>query len=232
MNLNFHFGWNFVKCYLGQMNKLYFLLFLLTGSLMAQNDAESILKKSIQYHDPEGVWSSLQATFFYKDSRPDGSEREASFRLDNANRKWTLNRSDEEIYEIEHDEAKVLKGDKDAARGVMLRNYYLYLWGLPMKLQDESTPEITQAEDEEIEGQKVDVLRVAYEKETYYFSFDQQFGRMLQYRFYKDEEAGIGEVIKLNGEVDFNGLKIPKERSWYTLPEMKYLGTDILERIE
>ncbi len=101
-----------------------------------------------------------------------------------------------------------------------------------MKLKDESTPAITRAPDEEVAGQQAHVLRVAYEKETYYFSLDQETGRMLQYRFYKDEAAGKGELITLEDEVVFKGLRIPKRRSWFALPEMKYLGTDILDRIE
>jgi len=55
---------------------------------------------------------------------------------------------------------------------------------------------------------------------------------MIEYRFYKDEAAGKGELITLEDEIIFNGLKIPQKRSWYTLPEMKYLGTDILDKIE
>ena len=55
---------------------------------------------------------------------------------------------------------------------------------------------------------------------------------MLQYKFYKDEAAGKGELILLEDEIIVKGIKIPQKRSWYRLPEMEYLGTDILEGVE
>lgn len=55
---------------------------------------------------------------------------------------------------------------------------------------------------------------------------------MLQYKFYKDEAAGKGELITLEDEMMVDGIKIPQKRSWYTLPEMEYLGTDVLGRVE
>ena len=110
--------------------------------------------------------------------------------------------------------AKVLKGDKDNERALVLRNYYLYLWGLPMKLYDKSTPEITLAKDENIGEKLCNVLRVQYEKDTWYFYIDDFSGRMLQYKFYKDEEAGKGELITLEDEIEVQSIKIPQKRNW------------------
>jgi hypothetical protein len=85
-----------------------------------------------------------------------------------------------ETYEIVVDEVKVLAGDKDATRGLMIRNYFLYLWGLPMKLYDEGTPFDPVVTTTDIEGITCDVVRVVYEKDTWYFSFNQRTGRMVQ----------------------------------------------------
>lgn len=197
----------------------------------AQTPAE-VLDKAIQYHDPKGEWSNLQTTLIFRETRPDGSERMAEFELDNRTGKMKINRNDEEIYAVDGNEAEVLAGDYEADRGVMLRNYYLYLWGLPMKLTDEGTPQLTLEEEEKISGTSTHVVRVEYESDTWYFNFDQSSGRMVQYRFYKDEEAGKGELIILEDEIEVEGILIPQRRSWYTLPEEKFLGTDILERAE
>lgn len=213
------------------MKKLIFILFFFPLVGWTQT-ANNILLKSIAYHDTESSWSTLVGVFNYTETRPDGPDKKATFEVNNKAGKWSLNRNDEEVYVIAGNEVNVLKGDKEEARGLMLRNYYLYLWGLPMKLMDESTPEITLEEDGEINGVPTYVLRVPYEAETYYFYMDKNSGRMLEYKFYKNEEAGKGELIKLEDEVVFNGLKFPKKRSWYTLPEMKYLGTDILDSLE
>ena len=123
-------------------------------------------------------------------------------------------------------------GNRGKERALVLRNYYLYLWGLPMKLYDESTPEITLSDDEEVHGVLAKVLRIAYEKDTWYFYFDASSGGMLQYKFYQDEEETKGELITLEDEIEIAGIKIPQKRSWYTLPDNKYLGTDILAEVK
>ena len=205
---------------------------IILPSVVFSQSPEDILGKAIQYHDPNEKWNTLETTLHFTETRPDGSERKALIYLNNLNGSMKINRNDEEAYEVKGDESFVIKGEYDEARGLRLRNYYLYLWGLPMKLLDEGTPKIEEVEDESIDGEATKVLRVAYEKDTWYFNFDKQTGRMLQYRFYKDEAAGKGELITLEDEIMVNGIKIPQKRSWYTLPEMKYLGTDILSRIE
>ena len=194
---------------------------IILPSVVFSQSPEDILGKAIQYHDPNEKWNTLETTLHFTETRPDGSERKALIYLNNLNGSMKINRNDEEAYEVKGDESFVIKGEYDEARGLRLRNYYLYLWGLPMKLLDEGTPKIEEVEDESIDGEATKVLRVAYEKDTWYFNFDKQTGRMLQYRFYKDEAAGKGELITLEDEIMVNGIKIPQKRSWYTIPEMK-----------
>lgn len=214
------------------MKKLVFILFVIPFISFSQSGVQQLVNKALAYHDPNGAWAELQAVFYFVETRPNGADRKSTFELNNRIGKWRLNRNDEEVYEVNGEEAVVLKGDKATERGLFLRNYYLYLWGLPMKLKDASTPEITNEPNESVNNRECYVLRVPYEAETYYFYFDQETGQMLQYKFYKDEEAGKGELITLEEEITVQGLRIPKKRSWYTLPEMKYLGTDILDRTE
>ncbi|SNS95458.1 hypothetical protein SAMN05421640_1761 [Ekhidna lutea] len=210
------------------------LLLLLVCPLLlsAQTPADQILAKAKAYHDPQDIWPTLETTFTFKETRPDGPDRSTIIILDNGISYMKINRNDEEVYEVNGEVAEVLKGDKDKARALVLRNYYLYLWGLPMKLYDKSTPEISLAEDEKVGDKLCKVLRVVYEEDTWYFYIDDFSGRMLQYKFYKDEATGKGELITLEDEIMVDGIKIPQERSWYTLPEMKYLGTDILEEVD
>lgn len=214
------------------MRKSVFLILLIPMLTFAQSSADQVLTKAINYHDPQNNWSSLSSTFIFKETRPEGPDRSTIINLNNWESYMKINRNDEEVYEVRMEEAKVLKGDRDVTRAIVLRNYYLYLWGLPMKLQDQSTPEITVEEDKMIDGSNCKVLRVAYEKDTWYFYINDDSGKMLQYKFYKDEAAGKGELITLEDEITIGGIKIPQKRSWYTLPEMKYLGTDILIKAE
>lgn len=209
-----------------------FFVLLIPHVLLSQITADKVLSRAVNYHDQEGKWTSLNAVFKFTETRPSGPDRFTTIELDNSKSYMKINRNDEEMYEVNGEIAEVLKGDQDNERALILRNYYLYLWGLPMKLNDKSTPEITVVDDEKVDDTTCNVLRVAYEKDTWYFYFETESGRMLQYKFYKDEVNGKGELISLEDEIAVQGIKIPQKRSWYTLPEMKYLGTDILSRAE
>lgn len=214
------------------MRKILTLFFICPLLLSAQTSAEKILAKSVSYHDPQDNWSELKATLQFKETRPSGPDRSTIIEIDNTKSYMKINRNDEEVYEVKGEAAEVLKGDKEKERALVLRNYYLYLWGLPMKLYDKSTPDITLAEDEKVGDKPCKVLRVAYENDTWYFYFDDFSGRMLQYKFFQDVEESKGELITLEDEILVNGIKIPQKRSWYRLPGMEYLGTDILVRVE
>jgi hypothetical protein len=198
----------------------------------AQITPEEVLAKAVNYHDPNEEWNNLKATFQFTETRPTGEDRFTTVVFDNIRSYMKINRNDENIYEVLEESCKVLAGDNDEARGIKMRNYYLYLWGLPMKLYDPNTPFDQTVNEEELNGSKCYVLRVVYEEDTWYFYIDQNTGRMLEYKFYKDEAAGKGELIKLEDEIMVGSMKISNKRSWYTLPEMKYLGTDILSKAE
>lgn len=204
------------------------LLLILPFAAFAQLSADQVLQKAISYHDPNGNWPSLSSTFTFTETRPNGPNRSTILDLRNSESYMKLNRNDEEVYEVQHEEVEILKGGKGSDRGLMLRNYYLYLWGLPMKLLDDSTPERLLAAEEKVGDSQCHVIRVAYAADTWYFYFNKSTGRLIQYKFYKDAEETKGELITLQDEIIANDIKIPKKRSWYTLPDMKYLGTDIL----
>ena len=65
----------------------------------------------------------------------------------------------------------------DYNRGSMMKDYYTYLYGLPMKLKDPGTivdPKVTK---KRFKGKRYLVLKVSYDqevgKDTWYFYFDQ-----------------------------------------------------------
>lgn len=210
------------------MKKIAFILLVFPAILSAQTP-EEVLQKAVKYHDPMGEWKSLKATFIFSETRPDGEDRKTILELDNSKNWHKINRNNEEIYEVNGaGEVKVLKGENDAERGKTLRNYYVYLWGLPMKLLDKGTPMANKIITRNIDGIKHIGLEVTYENETYTYFFDLSNFRMVAYQFYKNDDTGIGEFISLKGEEKVGNMRIPKERSWYELPENKYLGTDIL----
>lgn len=213
--------------------RLFFIVLVFQGFILSAQTAQEILEKAIDYHDPDRQWKSLEATFSFKENRPDGADRRTILKLKNAENWHSLNRNDEEIYEIDgrgNVNFLMEKGDGDRAR--MLRSYYVYLWGLPMKLFDKGTPVDSKTTNRTIKGLDCYGVVVPYNKETYTFYFSKENYRMVAYQFFKNDDSGKGEMIHLKDEIKFKKMRIPKERSWYELPNDKYLGSDILETVE
>ncbi|SFN87524.1 hypothetical protein SAMN04488519_102305 [Algoriphagus ornithinivorans] len=191
-----------------------------------------LIKKSIEFHDPKDQWKNFKGTLVIQDSLPAGRDSrfyEVSFE----------NNLSKMVYRIEglhylvwNDSIQVFEGEIEAERAFRMRNYYTYLWGLPMKLQDPGTQIDDKVTQEELNGKSYLVVRVPYEKDVWYFYLDPQTYAMEAYKFYQDEETKKGEIIYLDGLTEHNGLKIPTNRSWYRTETPEFLGTDMLLEIK
>ncbi|MGI9626820.1 MAG: DUF6503 family protein, partial [Longimicrobiales bacterium] len=113
-----------------------------------------------------------------------------------------------------------------------MRNYYLYLWGLPMKLTDPGTQIASEIEQATFDERAALSAKVTYDAEVgsdiWYFYFDPATYQMIGYKFYHDEAAGDGEYILLRDEYDLLGMKIPAVRRWFTNRDSTFLGADHL----
>ena len=118
-------------------------------------------------------------------------------------------------------------------RANLYKNYYTYLYGLPMKLKDNGTIIHDKIERKKFKGKEYLVLKATYKKEvgkdTWYFYFNPKTYAMEVYQFFKDK-PNSGEYILLTGEEVINGVKMPKNRAWYYNKDNGYLGTDILKK--
>ncbi len=192
-----------------------------------QPEAQQVLKKSIQYHDPKGTWRSFSHQLEFLSERPSGPDRKSSVTIDNSRGFFQLE-EDGNSMAITMDKCEQIPEGKDCDQVKRTRNYYLYLWGLPMKLTDEGTPLDSKVMEEEFDGTSCYVLRVPYEQDIWYFYLDKSNYALIGYKFYKDEPAKKGEVIFLDEEVRVGDMRIPRKRRWYTTADNKFLGTDIL----
>lgn len=201
---------------------------LLVTSTLAQGlTATAILEKSIQYHDPAGNWSEFHHTLKFVSQRPNGADRNSIVTFDNTKGYFELEEKDNNMA-ITMDKCEQIPEGKTCDQVKRTRNYYLYLWGLPMKLKDEGTPLDSQVREEKFKTYDCYVLRVPYEDDIWYFYIDRSNYALRGYMFYKDEPAKKGEVIYLEEESSIGKMKLPQKRSWYTTPDQKFLGTDIL----
>ncbi len=215
--------------------KAYFFFAFIFTCLSCESDApktgKELVERSIKYHDPKGEWPDMTATFVLKDSLPTGRDsRTYEFTVDNSKSKMSYS-IDGLKYEVWNDSIVQIEGEIEEQRALRMRNYYTYLWGLPMKLKDPGTIIEDEIKTEIISGREYLMLRVPYEMDSWYFYFDPETYRMAAYKFYKDEPNQVGEIIYLEGEIEFLTMKIPANRTWYRTEKQEFLGTDMLQDI-
>jgi len=209
--------------------------------------AGALLARSIAHHDPTGQWSEFRGVLQLEELRPDGSGRAAAVELDV--------RAGGVRYETDRDGLSLVKfaddtqcsasvdgrepTEEEAERYALAcaqversRNYYLFLWGLPMKLRDPGTQVEPQVYNMEFQGDTVFAIRVTYDQsvgsDTWYFYFDRASAALVGYRFYHDEEANDGEYITLEGEQPVGDMRLPAYRRWYVNADDRFLGEDRL----
>ena len=234
---------------------LYFSILFFSITSFAQNlSGSELLNKAISYHDPSGNWATFNGTLNVVMEIPEKSNRTTEIKI-NLPEEYFYSKASRENntteFILEKDSCKILyNGSEDFSeeiakenrlncdRANMYKNYYTYLYGLPMKLKDPGTLIDDKVELKKFKGKEYLVLKVTYDEEVgkdiWYFYFDPNSFEMEIYQFYhskkgsKEIDLESGEYILLTEEKTINGIKLPKNRAWYTNKDDKLLGTDIL----
>ena len=237
------------------MKKLFLSLslYFLAISIHAQSiTADQLVNRTIAFHDPDGWWDRVKMDMVIEMKTPNRPARLSNVVVDNINGgfeisvlsndkllEWRVDGKDSCDFKVNFVAPTVAQADSLSLtidRAKFLRNYYTYLYGLPMKLKDAGT----RIGDEVIEttfmGKPVLALRVTYDesvgKDIWYFYFNPSTYAMVGYRFYHDEAKNDGEYIVLEDMIIEQGLRIPRNRSWFTNAEDKLLGTDYLKEFK
>ena len=208
-----------------------------------------LLEKAIQFHDPNGNWNTFKGELFVTMETPKNADRKSKINIDLPNQYFSvLAKRDTIITEFIVDKENCsfsLNGKQDLSedlkkkyilnceRAELYKNYYTYLYGLPMKLKDDGTIIHQKVEKRQFKGKDYLVLKATYNKEvgkdTWYFYFNPETFAMEVYQFFKDTKDS-GEYILLSGIETINAIKMPKVRAWYYNKDNNYLGTDILSK--
>ena len=231
------------------MKKITTLLILFTSiiSFSQEISGDELLQKAIQFHDPNGNWETFKGELLVTMETPKNSDRKSNISLnlpkeyfsvvavrDTITTEYILNKKGCN-FSLNGDkspsEETRKKYNLNCERAKMFKNYYTYLYGLPMKLKDEGTIINQKVERKKFKGKEYLVLKVDYKKEvgkdTWYFYFNPDTFAMEVYQFFK-EEKDRGEYILLSELETINEIKMPKNRAWYYNKDDTYLGTDIL----
>lgn len=211
-----------------------------------------LLEKTIAYHDPNGKWSEFIGSFEITMDMPEAEKRVSSIDINLPAKSFELivQRSNMiSEYRVFKDSVTVAKmylnkpdstiatTDKDFERAVFMRDYYTYLYGLPMKLKDKGTVISYETKRDTLNDKEYLVLRADYEptvgSDVWFFYIDPETFRMEAYQFFRQKQPRIkdpqtGEYILLSKEVEINGIKMPKIREWYYNKNDEYLATDTI----
>ncbi|MGO4920322.1 DUF6503 family protein [Maribacter spongiicola] len=234
------------------MKYLLIAVYLLTGFFINAQEitGNELLERAIAFHDPQNNWSTFKGKMLIEMENPKGSPLSTvvEMKLPNNYFKTTVKKDNYTIESELDNGACTLKLNgstsifpkiKDSMniscdRAKMMKNYYTYLYGLPMKLKDPGTLVADKVIKKTFKGKEYLVLKATYEKEvgndTWYFYFDPKTYAMEVYQFFHDESKNDGEYILLSEIITVNGIKIPKIRKWYYNKGDVFLATDVLRK--
>ncbi|WP_282043898.1 DUF6503 family protein [Winogradskyella flava] len=232
---------------------LFFLTILSSIACLGQNlTAKQIVDKSISYHDPNQEWGSFDSSFTVEMTTPNASKRTSVIEINLPTEYFSVKATRDSItttYTIDKgkcimayngkvlDRVSAKEKKMSCDRANLYKNYYTYLYGLPMKLNDPGTNLSETIEKKTFKGKEYLALKVTYDEavgsDVWYFYFDPTTYAMEVYQFFKTDDNGkenpdTGEYILLNEEASVNSIKMPKVRAWYYNKDNKYLGTDTL----
>ncbi len=216
--------------------------------------ADEIVSRSISHHDPEGAWASRpieiasEVRYGERIAASRGFEGHTeTVRVDNAAARFAY-RATKGGARIEIDgngdrfvarlngSSEIGADDVDryrlgAERLPFWRDYFTYLYGLPMKLRDPGTRLDPEVKPAVFEGREVFAVRVTYTpevgKDVWYFYFDRTTSALAGCRFHHDESENDGEYLVFEDEIAGpHGLRLPRVRHWHVNRDAEYLATD------
>ncbi|MEP2772751.1 MAG: DUF6503 family protein [Fulvivirga sp.] len=227
-------------------------LIIVTQFGIKAQTASEILKRSVQYHDPNGIWQHFEAQLDITMAIPDDAERHSVVSINRKTGHFEMS--------VEKDGVEIFRSLKDGnceirfngqltfsdevkeqygltcERTKMYRNYYTYLYGLPMKIEDDGARLDPVAQKAQFMAKTYWKLKVTYDEsvgsDTWYFYINPDTYALEVYQFYHNEQANDGEYILLTETINYRGMKIPKVRKWYMNADDKYLGVDILNAVK
>ncbi|MEM8962613.1 MAG: DUF885 family protein, partial [Acidobacteriota bacterium] len=216
--------------------------------------ADQVLSRSIAFHDPDGHWPTADLRMVLAEIRPRGQDRHTVIELgpdrfvldtDRGEHRargvlttdacdWTLDGSSE----ISAEDRESMRLTCDRLK--WMRNYYRYVWGLPMTLRDPGTVIDPEVGIETFGGRPVWTLRTTYPQplpdqpdriETWIFYIDRLDYQLVGCRFFREGPTTDGEVLTFADLADADGLRLHKTHEWYYNHNHQYLGGDTITEI-
>lgn len=209
-------------------------------------DAESILERCFEFHDPNNEWASWAGVYVSVEPRLQVPERRTKvqmksdgsfFDMERAYGKdtlhWTIKEGQYTTFvngQLVQDTATIRLHRLSQQRADNYHNYYRTKLGLPMSLKGRY--QLKQGKVNSMSWRGKLVYRLELEIADGPFStawelfVDSKNYQLLGYGFFPIE--GEGEYLVLDQIMEMGQMKWPRMRHWYSREEDEYLGSDII----
>ncbi len=219
-------------------------------SYSQDNTGSYYISESQDYHDFNKHLFQKAYIFTLEETRPEKSSRWTILNFDPHQEYYYIKRTEEDLIKeyifnkdsisiflngnTVHDSSLIAKHKLTPERAMLLKDYYIYLWYLPMNLNGPEAEIQNKIIKKNYGSEKLVEVSVNYpnseNNHSWFFYFHPQKYQLRRSMFYKSEYAD-GEYIVYEGEYQFDGIRIPALRKWYTNAEDKFLGEDKLIEI-
>lgn len=209
-----------------------------------------ILYQAIEKYDGNQLWETSELKVHIQEPRVGNPQRQTKLILKNSDDYFEMERyrADGVVKRIltKEGESKIfLNGESDLSEDIIEKyrlnversrghkRFYQLMYGLPMSINEKVWKRIEPAESGEFEGKAVYRIRIELLEEmiSNYWTLiiEPENYELLAIEFNHPEEQGKEEeLIKLDGEIEVNGIMMPRIRNWYIKGTNEYLGTDII----
>ena len=160
---------------------LFILASLVAHCMFAQTiTGNELLDKAIAYHDPNSNWEQFNGKFLVTMESPNNPKRVSNIHInlpteyfyvkakrDTIITEYTLNKAECTIAfngNTKISEETLKANNLSCDRAKMYKNYYTYLYGLPMKLKDPGTKISETVERKMFKGKEYLVLEAKYDE--------------------------------------------------------------------
>lgn len=191
--------------------------------------AQDIVEASIKFHDPKNKWANLNAEFLFesKFSFNDSVPEELQVTIDVQKNDFQYHNLDRKVnIQYPQESCIILQGEGTCEGYRWTKNFYTYVWGLPMKLQDSEARIQEGFSSDTINNIPLNVVAVHYENENFKFYFDQKSSELKFFSFIKNNAEKHGEFIELRGLFEYNEIKFPAVKEWRESDSKKLIGTN------
>ena len=232
----------------------FFLLLCAFAHAQTTMPATQVLEQAIAFHDPNGQWPTFNGSFTVTMEMPSKSARRSAIKINIPQEIFWVEASRDTLttaYELRKDSCTIwLQGQKNPSadilkthnlsceRATLYKNYYTYLYGLPMKLKDPGTIIAPEAVKVNFHQKNYWQIKVTYTEDVgsdvWFFYFNPNNFALEAYQFFKGDPEGqgkdTGEYILVFGLEKVETIKMLIVRAWYYNKDQVYLGTDTLSK--